>query len=1095
MRYVAALGLILGGNLYGQEISPIHFTGTGVLHRVLTVEGGGTASEEVKIEGDFHTIAYGNALRGEVVEHNPSYGPLIGHDDGQLDGDPPYPPPTPRYPKYSSPYILTNTTWGSGSYMGVEYIAIQEEGHIDSSWEDYGDFVTVTGTLKRSSLSFRRLEIATNEYTHTYQVGDDTHTQSWTYVVSDEYIFEKLTPFGDGPTALLVDFDGDVEILLNPENEEEEWEEAERGILLSSNVMVSTGYRSTARILFADGRVVTLKEMTQIRISMFYDEELTPAVDLILRVGSLNAVVKKAEDRRVISETSFNVRVPSPCFGVRGTQFDVTVSSNGAGVIHVAEGIVDALTTNAAGHSVTQTLYAGHCAVFSSNHIDSVSDTRQTRSIAFDFTPDERARWRFDDDRWALRNDHLEFRGQERGGRPRALLSHEFQGVELDFVCTISGGTNWGIQFGEWPNQTNRFEISIGTGGAWSLERWSNGVPEQIQQGVHAALNSGGTNRLSIDRCEAAFSCQGTKLFRITHTTPIEGLMGFYVEDGQSATLDLTHLNLAIRYIDNDGDGLGDVMEGNLAADVTLPILNLDAIDGDTDLDGDGYSHAQEQDYWTDPENPLSNPATCCGTVQLSRAWTRLYGNSSFNRFYDALLVDSNHLYVTGYSYGPIDGAAGTQADALLTALDGDGEVQWSVLFGDAQSNDYGYGIAQMPDGKLALCGETQGGFDGWTNAGGRDVFVAVFSTNGVRQWSRFIGSPGDDLVRDLACSQQGELTIAGRLEGNLPSHEISGTSDGVAATFASNGVLRWMHFWDSTNSDYTVAAAVDANGDVILGGYVGGEIDEQPLIGGYDLCMQRVTPQGWAQPASLAGTAANDFSFNGAGDLDSNGDYLLGARTHGAIHANVERGDGDAMVTRFPASGEPASAFTWGTAGREEITAVHVMENGLIAVAMISNGDWPDYSCAGDYDAILHVFDPGGHLVAQDFMGTTGFEYPYELMSCGNRLYMVGHSNGDLNGQVNHGGRDGFIVCWTLQIDAPTPPEAPPFQINSFDTDEQGLWIAWPPRMGARHRVEWATNLYSEFQVITSNLECACIWTNFPVTQDRKQYFRVIQY
>lgn len=1099
---------MLAGSLWGQEISPIHYTGTGTLYRTCTVEGGGVASEQVPLEGDFYTISYGNALRGlKVVSINPSYGPLIGHDDGELDGDPPYPPPTPVYPKYDPPWDTTNTIWGSGPYLGVEYIGIQdgvgewgnEIGMVAASWEDFDTTVMVTGTLKTAELSLRRLEVTTNEYEHvwTEESGGEViqHTQTWTYVSSDEYVFEKLTPFGLGMDALLLDCEGDVEVLFNLDDGDSEWENAEPGTPLGTNMMISTGYRSTARISLPGGRIVTIKEMTQLRIDVFFHEEKATEVELLLRIGSVNAVVKQSSDKKVISETSFKVRTPTPTISVRGTQFSINVNSNGAGILHMVEGVVDGLTTNAAGGTVTQTVYAGDRVVFSSNSIDSVTDTRQSRSVVFDFGWDERARWRLDDDRWALTDGRLQFEGQGRGGRSRALLAREFLGVDMDFNCAASVTTNWGLQFGIQESATNRFELTIDAVGNWRLEGWTNGVMELLRQGTDAGLGSSSSNRLSIDRCEASFSCNGSELFHITHATPIEGKIGFFADDAAGSAVELDTLNLTIHYVDSDDDGLEDVLEGELIGDPELPVFSLEDVDDDTDLDGDGYGLALEQECWTDPTDLQSHPGTCCGTVQLQRVWTRLHGNSSFNRFYDAHLLDSNRIWVAGYSWGPMDGAAGTQADAMVAELDGDGQLQSSFLFGDAAGADYLYGVSLMSDGRLAVCGETGGGFDGWTNAGSNDAFVAVLSTNGILEWSRWIGSAGDDQLRDLVVMGNGDIAVVGRIYGDLPSHEIAGTSDGVVAMYSPEGALRWMNFWSSTNSDNVAAVLEDLNGELILGGFAGGELDGQVPMGTVDVCCRRMTTNGWADQPRLAGTAGNEYAFNGAADLDRRGDVLLGSRTHGDVWADAGRGNGDAMLTRFPTSGESAQSWTWGTTNRDEVSAVHVMANGLIAVATVSNGDWPDHAGAGDYDAALHVFDCNGHLVAQDFLGTTGYDYPYALVSTGNRLMMLGHTSGDLNGEVNNGERDGFIVSWEVQMDAPVPADVPPFHIQDIQSDSEGLQLEWPLQIGTSHRVEWSTNPATGYQMVTSGIRRSCILTNVPPHLDQKGFFRVFRY
>ena len=61
------------------------------------------------------------------------------------------------------------------------------------------------------------------------------------------------------------------------------------------------------------------------------------------------------------------------------------------------------------------------------------------------------------------------------------------------------------------------------------------------------------------------------------------------------------------------------------------------------------------------------------------------------------------------------------------------GTKQWTQQLGSS-SDDYGFGVTVDSSDNIYVTGYTEGGLDGNTNAGGKDVFLVKYNSDGVKQ-------------------------------------------------------------------------------------------------------------------------------------------------------------------------------------------------------------------------------------------------------------------------------------------------------------------------------------------------------------------------
>jgi len=110
-------------------------------------------------------------------------------------------------------------------------------------------------------------------------------------------------------------------------------------------------------------------------------------------------------------------------------------------------------------------------------------------------------------------------------------------------------------------------------------------------------------------------------------------------------------------------------------------------------------------------------------------------------------------VVITGYIWGTVDFGGGplTSAggfDIFIAKFDTNGQHLWSQCFGDGSNQD-AYGIAIDGSGNVIVTGWFQGTVDfgggALTSAGLDDIFVAKFDPNGNHVWSQSFGDASDD--------------------------------------------------------------------------------------------------------------------------------------------------------------------------------------------------------------------------------------------------------------------------------------------------------------------------------------------------------------
>ncbi|MBI5189241.1 MAG: SBBP repeat-containing protein [Nitrospirae bacterium] len=123
----------------------------------------------------------------------------------------------------------------------------------------------------------------------------------------------------------------------------------------------------------------------------------------------------------------------------------------------------------------------------------------------------------------------------------------------------------------------------------------------------------------------------------------------------------------------------------------------------------------------------------------LSQAW---------NVIKSAFIISA--LFAATFSIFGGEARAGVDAELPYQTL-------WTRQMGTS-GDDQAYDVSVDGAGNVYMTGYTYGGLDGNTNAGMSDLFVLKYNSDGVQQWTRQLGTAADDRAHGVAVDGTGNV-------------------------------------------------------------------------------------------------------------------------------------------------------------------------------------------------------------------------------------------------------------------------------------------------------------------------------------------------
>ncbi len=171
------------------------------------------------------------------------------------------------------------------------------------------------------------------------------------------------------------------------------------------------------------------------------------------------------------------------------------------------------------------------------------------------------------------------------------------------------------------------------------------------------------------------------------------------------------------------------------------------------------------------------------------KQWTRQMGTNAEDGARGVSTDSTGNIYVAGYTNGAFDGYTNDGLnDIFLVKYNSSGEKQWIRQLGTNIYSDTAYGVSTDSTGNIYITGHTNGQLDGNTNAGSDDIFLVKYNSSGEKQWTRQMSSSGSDYAVAVSAVDAGSIYVSGGTGGAFDGFTNAGLKDMFLAKYDSLG-------------------------------------------------------------------------------------------------------------------------------------------------------------------------------------------------------------------------------------------------------------------------------------------------------------------
>lgn len=388
--------------------------------------------------------------------------------------------------------------------------------------------------------------------------------------------------------------------------------------------------------------------------------------------------------------------------------------------------------------------------------------------------------------------------------------------------------------------------------------------------------------------------------------------------------------------------------------------------------------------------------------------WTALLGSTTTDYGNDIAVDSLGNIAVVGDTFGNVNGGIlQGSLDAFIAMYDVDGALLWSDQTGSADVDRY-YSVSIDSSGNVYAIGSSTGSLAS-TNLGGNDIILSKYDSSGNQLWIKQLGTSGTDNGHSVNTDSLGNVYICGETTGAFGADNTSYNSDAYLAKLDSVGNILWIDQYSSSfqagNGEDCRDIAVDVNDNVYVTGYTPGALVAG--ASGAEFYVRKYNTDGtvaWtSQRDSVYYNVSNSIAVDTAGNS-----YIAGT---GGLDTPLSGLD-DAFVIKFDAAGNELWANLLQSTGKESLNGIAVDDLGNVFTAGFTDGSLAATN-AGDTDIIFARYDTNGTQLSVTQNATASWDTANEIFvnGAGTDYYLVGNTDGDLDGEINTGAYDLFVT------------------------------------------------------------------------------------
>lgn len=391
--------------------------------------------------------------------------------------------------------------------------------------------------------------------------------------------------------------------------------------------------------------------------------------------------------------------------------------------------------------------------------------------------------------------------------------------------------------------------------------------------------------------------------------------------------------------------------------------------------------------------------------------WTRQLGTASTDLCYGVSVDSNGNAYVTGFTNNGLDGNTNAGgSDLFLIKYDTNGNKLWTEQLGSA-SIDTGRGVSIDGSGNVYVTGETFGNLDGNTKAGYTDIFLTKYDTDGNKLWTKQQGTTSFDYGYGVSVDGNDNVYITGYSKGDLDGNTNAGNYDVFLAKYDTDGNKLWTEQLGTIYEDYGYDVSVDNSGNAYVTGYTKGGLDGNTKTDdSFDMFLVKYDTNGTKLWTEQLGTTNLDYGHDVS--VDDNDNIYVTGHTGGGIDGNTNAGSWDMFLTKYDRNGTKLWTEQLGSASDDQGKGVSVDGNGNVYVTGYTGGGLDDNTNAGYHDMFLTKYDTDGNKLWTCQQGSASGDLGYDVSIDSNgNAYVAGYTDGALNSNTNAGNYDLFLI------------------------------------------------------------------------------------
>ncbi len=311
--------------------------------------------------------------------------------------------------------------------------------------------------------------------------------------------------------------------------------------------------------------------------------------------------------------------------------------------------------------------------------------------------------------------------------------------------------------------------------------------------------------------------------------------------------------------------------------------------------------------------------------------WAKSAGGTEGDWATSLSIDNEGNVYITGSFYSSsltfglttLTNSSADSSDIFITKYDSNGNVLWAKSAGGT-GYDFGTNVTTDGGGNVYVTGVFDSdpitfGSTILTNAGGYDVFITKYNSNGTVLWAKSTGGTDYDEATSVSTDGEGNVYVTGVFKSDPITFGSmmltnAGGDDIFITKYNTNGTVLWAKSMGGTDDDEATSVSTDAGENV----YVTGSFQSSSITfgsttlinsgGGWaDIFITKYDSNGNVLWAKSEGGTYVDKAFSVATDAGANvyvtGEFYSSSITFGST-VLTNAGSADIFLTKYDSNG-----------------------------------------------------------------------------------------------------------------------------------------------------------------------------------------------